>query len=73
MRIIKKYQNRKLYDMKSNKYITLDQIITLIKNNEEIKIIDQKSDLDITHDTLKKCLLSIYIPYDTIVTIIKGK
>lgn len=46
--IIKKYSNRRLYDSANKKYITLDEIADLIKEGYEIKVIDSKSNEDIT-------------------------
>ncbi|HMQ11110.1 MAG TPA: polyhydroxyalkanoate synthesis regulator DNA-binding domain-containing protein [Oligoflexia bacterium] len=47
-RIIKKYQNRKLYDTTESCYITLDDIANMVKRNEEVKVIDNKTKNDVT-------------------------
>ena len=39
-RIIKRYANRKLYDTRDSKYVTLDQISEMIRIGEEINVID---------------------------------
>jgi polyhydroxyalkanoate synthesis regulator protein len=41
-RIIKKYQNRKLYDTLDSKYVTLDDIALMIKRGEEIVVVDNQ-------------------------------
>ncbi len=57
IRIIKKYQNRKLYDTKDSCYITLDDIATLIRKNEEIQVIDNKTKNDVTPVILSQILV----------------
>ena len=46
--VIKKYANRKLYDTKEKKYINLAGISRLIREGEEIKVIDNQTKEDIT-------------------------
>lgn len=46
--IIKKYSNRKLYDTKEKKYINLAEISKLIREGEEVKVIDNETKEDIT-------------------------
>jgi len=46
--VIKKYSNRRLYDTAHKKYVTLDDISTLIQDGYEIKVIDSQTDEDIT-------------------------
>ena len=54
--IIKRYRNRKLYNTKSKRYITLEQIEELIKEQEDIKVIDNSSGDDITAPTLSQII-----------------
>lgn len=51
-KIIKRYANRKLYDTEQSTYVTLDKIEQMVKNGEDIRIIDNSSKDDITHVTL---------------------
>jgi polyhydroxyalkanoate synthesis repressor PhaR len=51
-KIIKRYANRKLYDTEQSTYVTLDEIEQMVKDGEEIRIIDNASKDDITHITL---------------------
>jgi polyhydroxyalkanoate synthesis repressor PhaR len=46
--VIKKYSNRRLYDTKHKKYVTLDDIGALIREGSEIKVIDTQSGEDIS-------------------------
>lgn len=55
-KIIKRYQNRKLYDTHESSYVTLDEIAKMIRNGEEIRIIDNKTKNDITAATLTQLL-----------------
>ena len=57
VRIIKKYQNRKLYDTKDSCYITLDDIASLIRKGEEVRVIDNKTKGDVTSVILTQILV----------------
>ncbi|MBU6375223.1 MAG: hypothetical protein KGQ59_04455 [Bdellovibrionales bacterium] len=56
MKIIKRYQNRKLYDTHESSYVTLDEIAKMIKNGEDLRVIDNKTKNDITASTLTQLL-----------------
>ena len=51
-RIIKRYSNRKLYDTKDSRYVTLQQIGELVRQGEDVQIIDNKTKEDKTEVTL---------------------
>ena len=51
VRIIKRYQNRKLYDTHQSCYVTLEEISQIVRDGNEIKVIDNKSKNDITYMT----------------------
>ncbi len=51
-RVIKRYSNRKLYDTKDSKYVTLLEIADLIRAGEDIQVIDNSSKEDKTEVTL---------------------
>ncbi len=51
-RIIKRYSNRKLYDTVESRYVTLPQIAVLVRNGEDVRIIDNNSKEDLTSVTL---------------------
>jgi polyhydroxyalkanoate synthesis repressor PhaR len=50
--LIKKYPNRRLYDSSQSKYVNLDFIKILINDRIEFKIVDSKTDADITKSVL---------------------
>jgi len=56
IKIIKRYQNRKLYDTHESSYVTLDEIAKMIRNGEELRVIDNKTENDITAATLTQLL-----------------
>ena len=56
--LIKKYANRKLYDTRTSRYITLDQIAQLVRAGDEIKVVDRDKGGDLTQVTLSQIVLS---------------
>ncbi len=56
MHNIKRYANRKLYDTKTKKYITLNKIAELLKAGEEVSVMDNKTGEDITAATVSQIL-----------------
>jgi polyhydroxyalkanoate synthesis repressor PhaR len=77
VKIIKRYQNRKLYDTQQSCYVTLDDIAKMIRINEEVMVIDNKSKNDITAATLTQIIFeaekkaSQYAPLFTLREIIQ--
>jgi polyhydroxyalkanoate synthesis repressor PhaR len=55
-RVIKRYANRKLYDTRDSRYVTLDRIAELVRNGEEVKVLDNKSQKDMTKVTLAQII-----------------
>ena len=55
-KIIKRYANRKLYDTVQSCYVTLEDIAAMIKNGEEIRILDNKSKEDLTAVTFAQII-----------------
>jgi polyhydroxyalkanoate synthesis repressor PhaR len=56
--LIKKYANRKLYDTRTSRYITLDGIAELVRQGHEIKVVDRANGTDLTQLTLSQVVLS---------------
>jgi len=56
--LIKKYANRKLYDTRTSRYITLDGIAQLVREGHEIRVVDRDNGNDLTHVTLSQVVLS---------------
>lgn len=49
--VIKKYRNRKLYNVSTSRYVTLTDIQAMIKNQVELLILDNQTKRDITVET----------------------
>ncbi len=56
--LIKKYANRKLYDTRTSRYITLDGIAQLVRDGHEIRVVDRDNGQDLTQVTLSQIVLS---------------
>lgn len=56
-RLIKRYANRKLYDTACSRYVTLDEIAEMIRNGDEIQIIDNRTKADLTAVTMAQILV----------------
>jgi len=57
-KIIKKYGNRKLYDTEQSSYVVLKDLEKMIRNKEEIQVIDNETQDDITISTLTQIIFS---------------
>jgi polyhydroxyalkanoate synthesis repressor PhaR len=55
-RVIKRYSNRKLYDTKDSRYVTLLQIAEMVRAGEEVQIIDNNTKEDLTEVTLAQII-----------------
>src|SRR3984957_6160653 len=77
-KIIKRYQNRKLYDTQQSCYVTLDDIAKMIRSSEDVMVIDNKTKNDITAATLTQIIFeaekkaSQYAPLFTLREIIQN-
>ena len=55
-KVIKRYQNRKLYDTSDSCYVTLEDISEMIKYGEEIQVVDNTTKEDLTAVTLAQII-----------------
>ncbi len=55
--LIKKYSNRKLYDQTHSRYVTLEEIASLVRDGHEVKVVDATSGEDLTGVTLAQVIL----------------
>ncbi len=55
-RVIKRYANRKLYDTRSSRYVTLPQIAELVRSGEDVQIIDNRTKENLTGVTLAQII-----------------
>jgi polyhydroxyalkanoate synthesis repressor PhaR len=56
-RLIKKYPNRRLYDTQTSTYVTLADIKGLVMANEVFKVIDAKTEEELTRNILLQIIL----------------
>ena len=57
LRIIKKYQNRRLYDTATSTYIILEDIKQIIIDGDTVQVIDVKTQNDVTRSVLLQVVL----------------
>ena len=56
-RVIRRYDNRKLYDPAARRYVTVDDVAEMVSAGEDVKVVDQKSGEDLTNVILAQVLL----------------
>ena len=54
---IKKYANRRLYNTETSSYITLDHLATMTRAGRDFKVVDARTDEDITHNVLTQIIM----------------
>lgn len=54
--VIKRYQNRKLYDTANSMYVTLDDIALMLRKGDEVRVIDNRTKEDLTTVTLTQII-----------------
>jgi len=57
MRLIKKYQNRRLYDTATSTYIILEDIKQIIVEGDMVQVIDVKTGAEVTRSVLLQIIL----------------
>jgi polyhydroxyalkanoate synthesis repressor PhaR len=57
IRLIKRYESRKLYDTEESRYVSLDEISTWIRAGQEVRVVDNASNNDVTSQTLTQIIL----------------
>jgi len=55
-RIIKRYKNRRLYDTEEKKSIKLEDLVELVKEEVDFKVVDNRTKKDVTLSVLTKVL-----------------
>jgi len=54
---IKKYANRRLYNTETSSYITLEHLAAMTRAGRDFKVVDAKTDEDITHGVLTQIIM----------------
>lgn len=57
VRVLKKYPNRRLYDSRTSSYITLADVKQMVLDAEEFKVVDAKTNEDLTRSILLQVIL----------------
>lgn len=55
--VLKKYSNRRLYDTRNSRYVTLDDVANMIRDGEQMQIQDATSGEDVTAFILTQIVL----------------
>ncbi len=55
--LIKKYSNRRLYDTGDSRYITLDELASKIEGGASVRVVDAKSQADLTAAILTQVII----------------
>ncbi|MCB1058146.1 MAG: polyhydroxyalkanoate synthesis regulator DNA-binding domain-containing protein [Acidobacteria bacterium] len=57
IRVIKRYESRKLYDTEESRYVSLEDISAWVREGQEVKVIDNATSSDVTAQTLTQIIL----------------
>jgi hypothetical protein len=57
IRLIKKYPNRRLYDIETSSYITIQEVKAIVVKGELLKVVDAKTNEDLTRSIFLQILL----------------
>ncbi|MCP4203274.1 MAG: hypothetical protein GY769_15225 [bacterium] len=57
VRIIKRYESRKLYDTEESRYVSLDEIAGFVRDGQQVRVIDNSSQADVTPQMLTQIIL----------------
>jgi len=55
--LVKKYSNRRLYDTKQSRYITLEELAELVRGGEDARVVDAKTGEALTQATLTQIII----------------
>lgn len=77
MKTIKRYPNRKLYDLDRKRYVTLDDIAFMIQEGEDVQVLDHDTGEDLTTVTLSQIIFerekkrSGFLPQTVLTTLVR--
>lgn len=55
--IIKKYENRRLYDTAASRYVNLDEVAQMVRDGADVQVIDAASGEDLTRVILTQIIM----------------
>jgi polyhydroxyalkanoate synthesis repressor PhaR len=56
VRLVKRYGSRKLYDTEESRYATLDEIVAWIRDGQQVRIVDNATEADVTTAVLAQII-----------------
>lgn len=57
IRVIKRYESRKLYDTEESRYVSLEDIAKWVRHGQEVKVIDNATSSDVSAQVLTQIIL----------------
>lgn len=57
VRVVKRYESRKLYDTEESRYVSLDEIAGFVRRGQEVRVLDNATGDDVTSQTLTQVIL----------------
>jgi len=57
IRLIKRYESRKLYDTEESRYVSLEDIASWVRTGQEVRVVDNGTSEDVTAQTLTQIIL----------------
>jgi len=57
VRLIKRYESRKLYDTEESRYVSLDELAVWIRGGQQVEVVDNATGADVTAQTLTQIIL----------------
>jgi polyhydroxyalkanoate synthesis repressor PhaR len=57
VRLIKRYESRKLYDTEESRYVSLEEIASWVRQGQEVRVVDNATSVDVTPQTLTQIIL----------------
>ncbi len=57
IRLIKRYESRKLYDTEESRYVSLEEIAAWIREGQDVRVLDNATSADVTAQTLTQIIL----------------
>ncbi len=55
--VIRKYENRRLYDTSASRYINLEDIARMVREGTDVRVVDAKTGEDITRSILAQIIV----------------
>jgi len=57
IRLIKRYESRKLYDTEESRYVSLEDIAAWIREGQDVRVVDNATAADVTSQTLTQIIV----------------